>query len=81
MAVIHLEEYVDLEAMAEGPEKSALEKAFVSIVDDNAEYIGKFLKQDVEEYIAGHVSQELRNMSSVMRSIRQEVASLKPKAF
>ena len=77
MAVVHLEEYVDIEHMADGTGKSLLEKAFASIDDDNAEYMCKYLKQDVEEYIAGHVSQELRNTSSVMRSICQEVAVLK----
>ena len=77
MAVELLEEYVAIEHMVDGTGKSFLEKAFAPIVDDNAEYMCKYLKQDVEEYIAGHVSQELRNMSAVMRSIRQEVAVLK----
>ena len=74
---VDLEEYVDIEHMADGTGKSLLEKAFASIDDDNAEYICKYLKQDVEEYIAGHVLRELRNMSAVMRSVRQEVAVLR----
>ena len=68
---VDLEEYVDIAHVVDGTGKSLLEKAFASINDDNAESICKYLKEDVEEYIAGHVSQELRNMSSVMRSIRQ----------
>ena len=74
---VDLEEYVDIEHMADGTGKSLLKKASASIVDDNAEYMCKYLKQDVEEYIAWHESQKLRNMSAVMRSIRQEVAVLK----
>ena len=35
-----LEEYVDMELIADGTGKSLLEKAFASIDDDNAEYIG-----------------------------------------
>ena len=53
-----LEEYVDIESMAAGTGKTLLEQAFESIDDNNADCIWKFLEQDVEEYIAEHVSQE-----------------------
>ena len=72
-----LEDYVDIESMAAGIGKTPLEQTFASIDDNNADYVSKFLKQDVEEYIAEHVSQELQGMTSVLRSVRQEAAALK----
>ena len=44
-----LEEYFDIESMAAGAGKTVLEETFASIDDNNADYISKFLKQDVEE--------------------------------
>ena len=72
-----LEEYVDIESMAAGAGKTLLEETFALIDDNNADYMSKLLKQDVEEYIAEHVSQELQGVTSVIRSVLQEAAALK----